>query len=75
MVDADLLSDFGDFVGDVSHGDGGESTLCDSDSELDKPNDWVVGLGQSCDCAGFGVVGDGAVDLVCDLPANSEIES
>ena len=35
VVVADVFSDVGDFVGDVSDGDGGESVVRDSDSELD----------------------------------------
>lgn len=45
MVDADLLSDIGDLVGDVSDGNGGESAVRHAYFELHKPDNWVVGLG------------------------------
>lgn len=72
VADAHVLSDVGDFVGDVLDGDGSESIERESDFQHDQADDRVDRLGQGGDRAWFGVVDRGSVSSVLDLPADGE---
>lgn len=72
MVDAHVLSDLCDLVGDVPDRHGGESSERESHFQHDQANNRVDRLGQGGDRPRFSVLDCGSVDSLLDLPADGE---